>query len=248
MFIFNPWKNFTLVIVLISLSLASTSQVQAETPVAQGKLKFAGELIAKDIKVKPEFWFRDEDHNSVPSPQVEYKNGIFEVRGLPPGRYLVAVNLDTNQLNPVAYPGDLRGNKKFSVEKGRTTFLDVNLSTVIHMLNPEDNGKALPKWEAECEDHVTFKAPLKFAWEPVHDGAYYDYTVTKATCKPFSFGTAVTSGTIQDNSIELELPQSNANEMYILRLTARKDGNEIGSLMTHGGSGGYGWDYRFRVR
>ena len=57
----------------------------------------------------------------------------------------------------------------------------------------------------------------------------------------------VFGNTVKETSIRLDLEPSRDNECYGLQLNARKNGRPIGMLITHGG-GGYGWDYRFRIK
>lgn len=219
----------------------------AEAPSVKGKLKFDGEVLWEISRVEPSFWFRNEDTGKVATGVVEYEKGEYEVYGLGPGNYGVAINVDLNPENPRTYPGDLRAWRKFSVSRGQTTRLNVDLSKLIHLVKPEDNGKAIPNWGAECQSKTSFDSPVRFEWKPIAEGAYYDYKVTKSTCSPFTYGEVVASGTTKDTRIEISLEPNRDNDIYRFTLGARKDGRRIGSLMTHGGSG-HGWDYRFRIR
>lgn len=233
--------------VVVTVFGVRVSLVSAETPSVRGKLKYDGEVLWKLSRVEPRFWFRNEDTGKVAGGAAKYEEGTYEVYGLGPGNFGMAINVDLNPENPSSYPGDLRAFRRFSVNKGQPTRLDVDLTKLIHLTKPEDNGEPIPNWGARCTDKTSFKGELRFAWEPIAEGAYYDYKITKATCSPFSYGDAVASGTTKNTYAIVNLEESGDNDIFIFYLSARKDGRRIGSLMTHGGRG-HGWDYRFRIK
>lgn len=217
------------------------------TPVLKGRIKHDGELVWNISKTSPKFWFRNEKTGQSADGYAEYKEGHYEVSGLSPGRYGMSVFIDLNSENPREYPGDLRTWTGFDVTDNGTTTKDVNLTKLIHMVKPQDNGKEMEKWGAKCEEKISFKGPVVFEWKPVAEGVTYDYSISRGTCKPFSYGKRIVSAKTRDTQITIPLGTSRANEIYFFQVKARKGGRTIGTLMTHG-SNGHGWDYRFRVK
>ncbi len=218
-----------------------------ETLAVKGILEFDNELLSDISRVEPRFWFRNEATGKVAGAVAEYKAGEYEVYGLEPGNYGMSINVDLNPANPLMYPGDLRTWKTFSVSEKNPTRLNLNLTKLIYLIKPVDNGRQIPGWGGKCQNTPSISGPVTFEWKPLADNVYYDYSISKPTCKPFSFGKAIASGSTQDTKVTIPLEASSSNSIYLFKLNARKDGRTIGSLMTHGGNG-HGWDYRFKVR
>ena len=233
----------------------TTPIVQKTTPIqtpaytgitVRGKVLFDGKPITEVTSMQPEFWFRDETKGTEVSAETVYSNGEFEIRGLAPGQYGISLQFDKNQSNPLSYPGDLRAWQKFSVTEKSNSIIQVEPLQLIHMVKPDDNGKVLRDWGRCCETgKPAHPGKLKLQWTSLGENVFYDYTISRLGC-PYQTLDSAASGTTQETSIELNLPRSNSNEYYLLTVYARKDGRQIGMLMTHGANG-YGWDYRFRV-
>jgi hypothetical protein len=218
------------------------------TPVLQGRILHDGKPVWDISKANPKFWFRNEDTGQSADAYAEYKNGLYEVSGLEPGIYGMSVFIDLNPDNPREYPGDLRTWTGFKVTDKGTTIKDVSLTKLIHMVKPQDNGKVMAKWgEKKCQDKITHKGPVVFEWKPVAEGVTYDYSISKGTCKPFSYGKRVVSEKTRGTQVTIPLESSGPNGLYFFEVKAKKGGERIGSLMTHG-KNGHGWDYRFRVK
>lgn len=213
----------------------------------KGTLKFDGSEINRISPVEPKFWFRNEDRNIVVTPRIKYKKGQLRIYDLPAGNYGMSVDVDANLGNPGMYPGDFRAWTQFNVTERNKTHLNVDLTRIMHLISPQDNGAVMRYWDAECDEKIAIANPVVFSWEPVETGVYYDYYIEKTSCNPYKTLDTIIGATTQDSSVAVQLPESAPNEFYQFHLTARKNGKIIGTLMTHGGNG-YGWDYRFRVR
>ncbi|MCI0416842.1 protein kinase [bacterium] len=234
----------------------TTPIVQKEKPVqfppytgitVRGKVLFDGKPITETTNLQPKFWFRDEKKGTEASAETIYSNGEFEIRGLAPGQYGIGLQFDTNQSNPISYPGDLRAWERFTVSENSNSVIQVEPLQIIHLIKPEDNGRVLQDWNRCCEEgKPAHPEKLKLQWTSMGENVFYDYTISRLGC-PYQTLDSVASGTTQETSIALNLPASNSKEYYLLQIYARKDGRRIGMLMTHGANG-YGWDYRFRIQ
>ncbi len=212
----------------------------------RGKVLFDGKPITEITNMEPKFWFRNETTGKEVSAETTYSNGEFEIRGLAPGQYGVSLQFDTNQSNPISYPGDLRAWEQFTVTEKSNSLLQIEPLQIIHLQKPEDNGRVLQDWGRCCETgRPAHPGKIKLQWTSLGENVHYDYTISRLGCPYETIGSAA-SGTTQETSIELNLPGSNSDEYYLLQIFARKDGKQIGLLMTHGANG-FGWDYRFRV-
>lgn len=231
-----------LIFLLLFLTLTACENYRVK-----GGITFDGTSIDKLTTVQPRFWCRDEEKNKEVSAQVQYRNGYFLIKEIPPGNYGLSIDIDANPDNPPMFPGDFRAWTRFNVTEGKRTELDVDVSKVLHLLSPQDNGSLLPHWSAECEEKPSFPGPVVLTWEPMGDDVRYDYAISRMGCAPYRTLDTAGGATTTNTTMTLRLPPSAPNEFYQLTLAARKNGKTVGTLMTHG-SNGYGWDYRFRVR
>lgn len=232
-----------LIPIILALVCLSGGPARAATPSVVGRLLFDGQLLS--APVQPSFWFRNEITNQVASAQVEVKQGQFQIFGLPPGNYGVSVTTDLNQANAPGMPGDLTAWQHFSVNQGMVTNLDIPMTKLIHLKSPVDNANLVKG--RDCDGMNILKSPVKVAWEPVVEHATYDYAIITADCMPFKYGDVVASGTTNDLSELINLPPNKWNQMYLLKLGARRNGQYVGSLQINGATF-YGWDYRFRIK
>jgi hypothetical protein len=93
-----------------------------------------------------------------------------------------------------------------------------------------------------------FQKPPELTWEPVMDGATYSYMVITADCEPFKLNNPpVVNGQTKASSVSLRLEPNQPGQIYILHLSAYKNGKAIGTLETYG-QHFRAWDYRFHVR
>jgi hypothetical protein len=229
---------------------ASTEQPAASVPgdvAFEGRLLFDGKPFTSAAAPKPVFWFRNESTKVVEKPDVNVADGIFRVRGLPPGRYGVGVRIDLDPSNPNLYPGDLSAWSEATLEAGRPAAADFTLRKHLRLKQPVDNGFAIPGWDVPCGAGQTIPGQVVFAWEPIDVAATYDVRIDRLACdRGYSAAGSVLSRSTTDTWVKVELPPNNAGECYSLRLNARKDGRTVGILATHGTTG-LGWDYRFSV-
>jgi len=214
----------------------------------EGSLQYDGRTITAVTKVQPRFRIRSEKTGDTVSVPVHYARGVFKISGLSPGRFEIEADIDANPGNPARYPGDFQGRKTFQVTEGKTGRVKMNLTRILHLTGPEDNGRPIPTWGARCRDKTSFGKKLKFIWEPLgEEGASYNYVITRSRCIPFSVGPIVRRGTTKGAAFSVSLPPSGENDFYLLQLTEHRNGKEVGTVVTHGRTG-LSADYRFRVR
>ena len=170
----------------------------------------------------------------------------FSLKVLSEGKYSCDVKVDANPSNPAQYPGDYKGHASFSAVSKSFVNLKIDMERIIHLTKPEDNGIPMLGWGSVCFNNILFESPVQISWEPIEKDVYYTYTVNRTECDPFSQKELLAGDTITYTDISLRLPPNEEKEFYTLQITARKNGRQIGSLMTHG-ENGWGWDYRFRV-
>jgi serine/threonine protein kinase len=212
----------------------------------RGNVQFDGKPVTQVTKVHPTAWFRDESKGIIVTAELFYSDGEFEIRGLTPGHYGVSMNFDSNQNNPQSFPGDLRAWQTFTVVDEADTAMNISVKRLIHLIKPDDNGRVLPYWNRCCEEgKPRHSQALELQWSSLGENVFYDYTISRLIC-PYKTVGSVASGTTDQTRVKLNLPPTQSNEYYLLQIDARKDGKEIGMLMTHGANG-HGWDYRFRI-
>jgi curli biogenesis system outer membrane secretion channel CsgG len=181
-----------------------------------------------------------------PAYDYDARTANFTIQVLTEDNYSCNAEVDANSANPRLYPGDYKGSNHFSAHKTTITSMNIDMERLIHLIKPENNGKPMVGWGAACFDKIRVITPVSFAWEPIEKDVYYTYTVKRTECDPFAIKELVAGDTTTDTNISLDLPVNREGEIYLLQITARKNGRNTGSLMTHGGNG-WGWDYRFRV-
>lgn len=216
--------------------------------VAKGRLLYDGQPLSEYTKAKPVFQVNSVRLQQWFTPLTEYddKSGYFSIHGLNEGDYSGFVKVDANPLNPEQYPGDYKASFSFSVSSKLSSDIHVYLERILHLTKPQDNGIPLSEWGAACKDTIPLKSPVLLRWESLGADVDYTFTIIRTECEPFAWKETVAIDTVKKLHVLLALPPNKKGEHYTLRLTARKIGKTIGSLMTHG-TNGYGWDYRFRV-
>ncbi len=216
--------------------------------VIKGRLYFDGKPLSDYTRAAATFRIYTENLGKWVTPAYEYdpETASFTLHVIAEGSYSCNVEVDANPANPERYPGDYKGANHFSAWFTSSPFLKIDMERIVHLVEPQDNGKPLVGWGAWCFDKVLFETPVRIAWEPVEKDVYYTYTVNRTECSPFAVKEMVAGDTTNETSITLDLPPNRDGEIYLVNITARKNGRSVGSLMTHGGNG-YGWDYRFRA-
>jgi serine/threonine protein kinase len=213
----------------------------------QGHLYFDGDPIEEFSKVQPHFWFRNEETGKAISAEAEYKNGMFHFIGLPAGTYGVQTTVDASMNNPSMYPGDYYAWTQFTVREKNNPQLRIDLKRVIHMTSPENNNVSMPNWSIESSKMTQLPdGKVKISWDSLGKDVFFDYKISQVA-SPYKFLGTAAAGTTIETSVTLNLPSNREGEYYILTIQARKNGRDVGLLMTHG-SNGMGWDYRFRVK
>jgi len=221
--------------------------VDANPVVAEGRMLFDGKPFANPAAPAPLFWFRDEGRKAEVKPRVDYAAGAFTVRGLSPGRYAMSVRIDLEPGNPKTFPGDLTAWEEFSVEAGRPAALEVSLRTVMHLVQPVDNGAIIGGWDVPCGAENVHPGKVVFSWDALGPGTRYDVSVDRLACgRGYTAAGRVFASSTPETWVNVDLPPNQDKECYSLRLTANRGGRTVGIMNTHGKTG-IGWDYRFTV-
>jgi hypothetical protein len=218
-------------------------------PPVTGQVWFDGQPLPQLTALAPKFWFRNEVLNRVEEPQVIYRDGRFQISGLPLGKIGMQTSLNFDTSNPPFYPGDFYAWSHFTVAEDAPADVTVELKKVMRLLSPQDNRVAMADWDAECMDKPSFRGPVRLAWESLGENVVYQLRIDRMDCLNHynSAGPPALETTLShETTWEADLPPSHDHEVYGLHLSAKHQGRSIGLLMTHG-SNGMGWDYRFRV-
>jgi hypothetical protein len=215
--------------------------------VAEGRLLFDGKPFTDTAAAPPQFWFRKEATKTEVKPQVDHAAGVFTVRGLPPGRYAMSVRINREPGNPNIFPGDLTAWEEFTVEAARPVSLDVTLRTVMHLVQPVDNGVVIRGWDEPCGAGNATPGKAVFSWDALGEGTRYAASVDRLLCgRGYAAAGRVFSQSTTETSVQVDLPPNQEGECYSFRLTANRGGRTVGIMSTHGKTG-LGWDYRFTV-
>ena len=182
----------------------------------------------------------------MPSFDYDPATGSLSLLNIPYGTFSASIRVDANKENPPLYPGDYRANIHFSVTASTSSIVKVPMERIIHLIKPQDNNVPMTGWDLPCKDKISYTSPVLFMWEPMGKGVTYTYTITTTRCNPFKQMETVAGDTTSKTQVLLSLPPSKPAEYYLLKIFAYKNGQRIGSLMTHG-SNGFSWDYRFRI-
>ncbi len=224
----------------------ATQPVFVSSKDVAGHLYFDGDPIEEHSEVPPHFWFRNEDTGKAISAEAEYKDGMFRFVGLPNGTYGVQTTVDASMNNPSMYPGDYYGWTQFTVRDNNPR-LRIDLKRVIHLSSPENNNVSMPNWTIEPSKMTLLPdGKVKISWDPLGKDVFYDYKISQMG-NAYKFLATAASGTTTETTVIVDLPSNTQDGYYLLTIEARKDGRQVGLLMTHG-AGGMGWDYRFRVK
>jgi len=177
------------------------------------------------------------------------------MRRPPAGTYTLHVEVDDHRDNPGRYPGDYDVFHRFVVAEGSPDVLRVPLLRLIRMTAPWDNERPLEgQLTREWNELPSFETP-RFAlparhtmvvrWEPLVDGAEYDYVVQDMTGDHRN-GPEIVRGRTAATTLTLELPPTPDGHYYALAVGARHQGAAIGNFFTHD-AGAQSWMCRFRV-
>lgn len=212
----------------------------------QGHLYFDGDPIEEFSTAPPHFWFRNEDTGKAISVEAVYRDGMFRFIGLPNGTYGVQATVEGSMNNPPMYPGDYYSWTQFTV-RDKNPQLRIDLKRIIHITSPENNNVSMPNWSIEPSRMTALpNEEIRISWDSLGSDVFYDYKIS-VMGNPYKFLATAAAGTTTKTSVTLVLPSNLEDGYYLLTIEARKDGRQVGLLMTHG-AGGMGWDYRFRVK
>ncbi|OGW33722.1 MAG: hypothetical protein A2X58_06480 [Nitrospirae bacterium GWC2_56_14] len=216
--------------------------------IVKGRLLFDGKPLSDYTNAAPRISIYSPGLAQWITPAFEYdpETALISLRVISEGGYSCEVRVNADHSNPDLYPGDYKGYAHFSAFAASPPAFDIDMERIIHLSTPEDNGVPMAGWGAACFNKIIHEAPIHLNWEGIDNDVYYTYTINRTECDPFAEKELVTGDTITATSVNLDLAPNKEKEIYLLRIVARKDGRNVGSLMTHGGNG-WGWDYRFRV-
>jgi len=215
--------------------------------VAEGRMLFDGKPFANPAAPPPLFWFREEGKKTEVKPRVDYAAGAFTVRGLTPGRYAMSVRVNLEPGNPNLFPGDLTAWEEFTLEAGRPASIEVSLRTVMHLVQPVDNGVVIRGWDVPCGAGNVSPGKLVFSWEALDPGTRYDVSIDRLTCgRGYAVAGRVLTRSTTEAWLKVELPPNQGGECYSFKLSANRGERTVGIMTTHGKTG-LGWDYRFTI-
>ncbi len=184
------------------------------------------------------------------------ENGRYWIDRLPPGRYGLNVSVDENAANPPRRPGDYHRYYQFSVgQQTGSKPLRVSMQKLINMTAPADNNAAVDGIGGPCGKKPYFEVPLasilpetkvEFAWHPLAPDVIYHYTLWRANCNKGGMSRLIYR---QTNAMQVTetLPANRADEYYLFRITAVKNGEMVGNFSLHDTGGSYMPQYRFRI-
>jgi len=226
---------------------APAPPVDTNPVVAEGRLLFDGKPYVNPAAPAPLFWFREEGKKTEVKPRVDYAAGAFTIRGLSPGRYAMSARINLEPGNPNIFPGDLTAWVEFTLEAGRPASLDVSLRTVMHLVQPVDNGVVIHGWEVPCGAGNASPGKLVFSWDALDPGTRYTVSVDRLLCgRGYAVAGRVLTRSTTEAWLKVDLPQSQEGECYSFRLSASRGERPVGIMTTHGKTG-LGWDFRFTV-
>ncbi len=226
---------------------APAAPLDAALSVVKGRLLSDGRPFANAAAPDALFWFRDEGRKTEVKPRVDRAADAFTVQGLPPGRYSVSVRINLDRGNPNLFPGDLTAWQEFTIEPGRPVSIDVSLRTVMHLVQPVDNGVVIHGWDVPCGAGNVSPGKLVFSWAALDPGTRFDLSVDRLVCsRGYVSAGRIFSRSTTEAWMQIDLPPNQEGECYSFRLTASREGRAVGIMTTHGKSG-MSWDYRFTV-
>lgn len=238
---------FAFPLIVVCGKAYSTSGVNDEIPVAEGRITYADQPLWEITTQPPRFWMRSERGGSVKEGEVRYEEGYFKIYNLSPGYYSVGVRLDLNPDNPEYFPGDFAAFESFPVEINETARLDLELRKIIHLTKPVDNDALILDFDKSCQNKKEISRNVRFEWEPIAEAEKYYYKLTTGTCSPFTHGDVLEKGYTHNTYVDLELVPSTRNSYYGFSVLGRRGGDSVGTFVIHGRSG-HGWEYRFKAK
>ena len=179
---------------------------------------FDGKPFANPAAPPPLFWFREEGKKTVVKPRVDYAAGAFTVRGLSPGRYAMSVRINLEPGNPNIFPGDLTAWEEFTLEAGRTASLEVSLRTVMHLVQPVDNGVVIRGWDVPCGAGNVSPGKLVFSWDALDPGTHYNVSVDRLLCdRGYAIAGRVLTRSTTEAWLKVDLPPEPGGGMLLVQ-------------------------------
>ena len=201
-------------------------------------LDYDGKPVAETTPIVPVFAFMNNETGKQVSPDIRYENSTLALNELPPGRYGLTIDFDTNALNPIRFPGDLFYAGSLKVDHCDTCVTSTEhytLTKIIHLTSPGDNAGRVHLWGVDCGlEHAPVAGPVAVSWDPVEKDAEYSYTVYRMSLGPDRAWSVVASGGTAATKVSIALPSSGKDEYYSLQMTAFRSGRQVGVLVSTG--------------
>jgi hypothetical protein len=227
-------KTFTPVTKFILTLLICTSITAGcvPSPMITGHLLHNGKDISAFTKNPPYFdVFRSGTGMRV-SPHISYKHGVYRIKGLPEGRYLITVHIDANMNNSDYLPGDYLTDEVVDLKPGMIYEKDLALKRIIQLVKPVNNNGIIPVWGLKCPmKKYPLSNPVTFVWEPLENADRYRYWIT-LNSPPSKIVKKIAFGTTNGTTLMLNIPPNGADEKetYMLYLEAFNGDTQIGII------------------
>jgi len=234
-----------LVILRKALGLITFEEFQLE-----GRILFGNKAITEYTSNNVNFWFTDETAGtSIDNAFTTYDNqtGTYGVSGLPNGP--VSISLTIHETGEVAtFPGNFRSWSTVdlsTLSENEASNYDLKMSKIIHLTKPFDNS-GYASWTPPYPQH---DSPLLFQWDPITGATRYDISIAKYGDSLNSFMEYVIQQSTTSTSIECTLTSSGDQNDYQFSVHAYNAGNDmVGYYMTTYNGGGYGANYKFKIK
>jgi hypothetical protein len=232
-----------------SYIMSGTYTLQGSQFTLAGRMLYAGQPLANQIKLQPSISFYARWSAKSPSDVIFYydeESSEYSCTNLPFEPTQLEIRFSPTAVS--MYPG----NYHAWVEPGLDTMsasaglsYDINVNVLMHLLSPFDNTNRTVEGV-----YSTHTSPVAFSWEAVPSASSYSYRIWKRRDGATSGGSSevIPLTSIGATSVSLPLPSSAANEHYefFLRAYDAAD-NGLGEIMLIPTSGGWSSYYSFKV-
>jgi beta-lactam-binding protein with PASTA domain len=236
-----------------------TDPQQADFPSIRVALRYRGERLSSVTSASPsiEVWLGTPGHlvrQELPTVY-DIKLGEVTVYNAPAGEFVILVKVDEDH-NGYPRAGDLRSEwDAFLASDQDTVRGDIELDTIVHLIEPVDNAFAIPRHDKQTFD-LYERDELVFRWDSVPGATEYLVRIWEWQYEPVKkqLGEVVNYRTDQTN-YRADLPSSSAGRFYSFKVHAYDRGAQPESAYLGGlyieyscSPGTEEAGYEFRVR